>query len=154
MPEKKKMDPLRTKAEKSTFSIPLFNSKEASVKESPSFTLANNVIRNSARKIKFKKFTDGGYEHFHIGVWVESVPPRAAYLIRKVEYELHPTFKKRIRETRNRKNDFSITFWSWGTFKIKAKLHMMDGSISEIFHELKYDLPHDDGDNYINVSKI
>ena len=131
----------------------MLSSRVMSENKTPKFTLVNNVIRNSARKIKFKKFKDDGYEHFHIGVWVESDPPRAAHHIRKVEYELHPTFRKRNRESRNRKNDFSITFWSWGTFRVRAELHMMDGSIIEVFHDLEYDLPNDDGSNYINVSK-
>ena len=151
MPDKKKEKETQSSRR---FSFPMFSSQDTSEKTTPKFTLANNVIRNSGKKIKFKQFTEEGYEHFHIGVWVESDPPRAAYHIKKVVYQLHPTFKKRNRESRNRRNDFSITFWSWGTFKIRAEVHMMDGSVTEIFHDLEYDLPHDDGSNYIDVSAI
>ena len=120
--------------------------------QQPRFWLRNSVIRNPDGKIKFKRVSAGGYEHYHIGVWLESSDTAALQRVSRVEYELHPTFANRIRESRNCANNFSITFWSWGTFVIKAKVYLIDQEEPLLLeHQLEYDLPAEDS-AYIDVS--
>jgi transcription initiation factor IIF auxiliary subunit len=123
-----------------------------SIATPPTFRLSNSVIRSPEGKIKFRRFSPNGYEHYHIGVWLESDDPEGLNLVSEVEYELHPTFATRVRRSRNRANNFSITFWSWGTFRVKAKVFLVDRD-EPIFveHDLQYDLPADDS-AYVEVS--
>lgn len=119
----------------------------------PSYKLKNNVIRDPKGRVKYKKFTPEGHEHYHIGLWVEADSEQELDQIQYVEYELHPSFQNRIRKSENRKNDFSITFWSWGTFKVSAKLHMIGRQEPILIsHDLKYELPQDTLENYVDVS--
>lgn len=118
-----------------------------------SYRLKNSIIRDPRGRIKFLKKRDGGYEHYHVGVWLEADSEREMDRVAMVEYELHPTFRERLRTSANRANDFSITFWSWGTFVIRASLHLVDQSSPQIVeHQLEYDLPADDGTNYVEVT--
>ncbi len=118
----------------------------------PQFRLANSIIRNPEGKIKFRRFSNDGYEHYHVGLWLEASDPDALNAVTHVTYELHPTFANRVRTSRNRANNFSITFWSWGTFDVKAEVHLADKEEPVIVHhELQYDLPADDGE-YIDVT--
>jgi len=118
----------------------------------PRFWLRNSVIKNPEGKIKFWRPTPGGYEHYHIGVWLESSDIAALQRVSRVEYELHGTFKNRIRQSRNAANNFSITFWSWGTFVIKAKVYLLDQDEPMLLdHQLEYDLPAEDS-AYAEVS--
>ncbi len=115
------------------------------------YRLKNNVIKDSNGKIKFRKFTDDGYEHYHVGLWLAADSSRELDRVEYVEYELHPTFSKRTRKSRARHNDFSITFWSWGTFTVTAKIHLVKGAVEEIKHELVYELPWADSD-YVQIN--
>ena len=120
--------------------------------EAPPFRLANSVIRNPDGKVKFRRYKVGGYDHYHIGVWLEAADPERLNDVTHVEYELHPSFRKRIRSSRNRSNNFSITFWSWGTFTVAARVFLADQSEPLIVeHDLKYDLPAAD-EEYVDVS--
>lgn len=118
----------------------------------PQFRLANSVIRNPEGKIKVRRFSEDGYEHFHIGLWLEASDPDAMNQVTHVTYELHPTFANRNRSSRNRANNFSITFWSWGTFEVKAEV-FLSGQEEPIIlhHQLEYELPAAD-DEYVDVS--
>jgi transcription initiation factor IIF auxiliary subunit len=118
------------------------------------YRLKNSVIRDPGGRIKFRKLKEGGYEHYHIGVWLEADSEREMDRVSLVEYELHPSFEKRLRSSKNRSNDFSITFWSWGTFVIRALVHLVDKEAHPlvITHQLEYDLPADDGTNYVDFT--
>ncbi len=119
------------------------------------YRLRNRVIKNPEGKVKFKRLRDGGYEHYHIGVWLEADTEREMDHVDHVEYVLHPTFPNRERTSYNRGNDFSITFWSWGTFTVEAHIHFAGRSGKEpqiIRHDLAYELPPDSPDNYIEIT--
>ena len=116
-----------------------------------SYRLRNNLIRNPAGKIKYRRFHPNGYDHYHIGVWLEADSDRELDRVESVEYRLHPTFRNRIRRSSNRGNAFSITFWSWGTFVIEATIQLVGGGTVEIRYQLAYDLPVDDSE-YVDVS--
>ncbi|MEL6451986.1 MAG: pYEATS domain-containing protein [Pseudomonadota bacterium] len=95
-------------------------------------TLRNSVIKDKNGRTKYKTLREGGRRHFHVGVWLESEPSDAIKDVVEVRYTLHSTFANPERFSRNRNNDFSITFWTWGAFSIRAKAVLKDGSELEI----------------------
>ena len=115
-----------------------------------SVTVRHNVIRNVDGRIKYKALRSGGKEHYHLGVWIDG-DDRELDQIVMVEYELHPSFKNRVKRSRNRKNGFSVTFWTWGMFNIHIRIHRQSGQVQKLDHYLKYNLPPDDGTSYVKV---
>ena len=113
--------------------------------------ILSTVIKNPQGKIKFKRFSAAGTDYYHIGVWINASKPELR-TIDKVEYELHKSFKNRIRKSEARHNGFSVTFWAWGAFEIKVSIHKVDGTVEIIQHQLQIKLPADNGSNYIDVS--
>ncbi len=111
------------------------------------------LIKNPDHKIKYKKFEKGGREYFHVGVWVGGSQKELSE-VEKVEYLLHSTFKNRIRSSKARNNGFSVTFWAWGTFEIEITVYKIDGDTESIIFPLDFELPVDDGTNYVDVSTL
>jgi transcription initiation factor IIF auxiliary subunit len=105
-----------------------------------SYLIKSNVIRSVEGKVKYKQLNENGKKHFHLGVWIEA-PERELDEVEFVEYSLHPTFKKQKRVSRNRPNNFSITFWTWGMFNIDVTIHLHSGEIINKNYYLEYDLP-------------
>ena len=116
------------------------------------FTIDKQVIKNPEGKIKFWKPDGNSPEHYHLGVWVEA-SDQELDLVERVEYTLHPSFKRPVRSSANRSNKFSITFWTWGMFMIDVVLYLHDGTTRQIQYYLSYDLPEDDGTNYVRVEE-
>lgn len=114
------------------------------------FSIARQIIRNPQGRIKFWKPSEREREHYHIGVWIEGSAEELGQ-VEHVEYVLHPSFKRPVRTSSNRDNKFSVTFWTWGMFPIDVYIHMLDGSVVTLQHYLSYDLPTDDGTNYVAV---
>ena len=110
----------------------------------------NELVKTPSGKIKFRRYRDGGHERYHVWLWLDE-DDRILDRVESVEYELHPTFKNRIRGSASRSNKFSITFWAWGEFDVAIRVHMRDGSIREATHSLHFELPADTGDNYADV---
>ena len=113
--------------------------------------IKQNVIKSTDGRIKYKKFNKGGREHYHLGVWIDD-DDRKLDQINYVEYKLHSTFKNPVRKSSNRRNNFSITFWTWGMFQIEVIVHKHSGEVEKYTHDLSYTLPADDGNNYVDVS--
>jgi transcription initiation factor IIF auxiliary subunit len=113
----------------------------------------STLITNPERRIKFKKYNDDGREYFHVGVWIDGSEEELSQ-VEKVDYVLHPTFKNRIRSSMSRNNGFSITFWAWGTFEIEVKIYKINGESEEFIYPLHFDLPADNGSNYVDVSSV
>ena len=113
------------------------------------YDLQSSAIKSRSGKIKFRR-TERGTVLYHIGVWLVTASTEDRDAVDHVEYLLHPTFRTRERRSSNRANDFSITFWAWGAFEIKATVHFVDEGRQPrtILHELQPDLPVDTGDNY------
>jgi transcription initiation factor IIF auxiliary subunit len=114
------------------------------------FKVNRQVIKNPAGKIKFWKPDKNGREHFHVGIWIEGSDDELDS-IDHVEYTLHQSFKRPVRSSSNRSNKFSITIWTWGMFPIEIAIHLHDGTINRFQHYLSYELPDDDGTNYIAI---
>lgn len=115
-------------------------------------SVKSSLIKSIDGKIKYKTFESDGREHYHLGLWIDGREEELNEIY-KVEYELHPTFKKPIRSSNNRKNKFSITFWTWGTFDILVKIYKWSGEIEKLDYYMDYKLPKDDGETYIDVSR-
>jgi transcription initiation factor IIF auxiliary subunit len=117
------------------------------------YHLRNNVIRDPSGRVKVRTYHSGGREHYHIGLWLEADSEREKDQVARVEYVLHPSFRERVRTSANRSNDFSVNFWSWGTFEVEAAVHLVGGGDPvRLRHELVYDLPPDEPGNYVEVS--
>ena len=117
------------------------------------FKMCNSVIRDPQGRVKFKRLSGPGADHYHIGVWVEADDPAQMERVTHVEYLLHPSFGNRLRRSENRKNDFSITFWAWGVFEVEARVFVQGQPEPErITHFLDIKLPADTGDNNVDVT--
>ncbi|WP_207382945.1 pYEATS domain-containing protein [Pseudaestuariivita atlantica] len=115
--------------------------------------MQNSVIRDPKGRVKFKRLSADGADHYHIGVWIESDDPELMDRVSHVEYTLHPSFPNRERRSENRRNDFSITFWAWGRFDVEARV-FVEGEAEpfRITHRLNIQLPADTGANYVDVT--
>lgn len=65
--------------------------------------------------------------------------PDDSTLVKKVVYNLHPTFAVPTVEVLE--PPFELTRFGWGTFVVVAKVHLHDGRILELQHELSYEQP-------------
>jgi transcription initiation factor IIF auxiliary subunit len=117
------------------------------------FRVNSTLIRNPQRRIKLRKFHPGGREHYHVGVWIEG-EDRDLDQVLSVQYKLHSSFKQPLRESSARGNNFSVTFWTWGMFGIQITLRKKDGSDEALDFHLKFELPDDDGSNYVDVGSV
>ena len=108
------------------------------------------IIKTTQGQIKYRIFHEGGREHYHIGIWLEGSDSELDE-VERVEYELHPSFKRRLRTSTNRDNRFSVAIWTWGMFNIDATICFKDGSTAKRSYYLSYDLPPDTGTNYAEV---
>ena len=88
-----------------------------------SYEITSAIVPRS----KTKEFREGGRTHHNVRIYLSSDGDSDLDLIDSVQYELHPTFKNRIRVAPNRQSNFEIAIWTWGYFNIKAKLVMKDG---------------------------
>ncbi len=113
------------------------------------YEIKSNVIRNIDGKIKYKQFKENGRKHFHLGVWIDA-SERELDEIDYVEYKLHPSFKRQTRKSKNRPNDFSVTFWTWGMFNIEVSIHFHSRETKVINYYLEYTLPSDSAE-YVKV---
>jgi transcription initiation factor IIF auxiliary subunit len=75
-------------------------------------------------------------------VWVEASDDELDK-IKFVEYTLHPTFAKPVREISDRATKFLLKTAGWGIFTIYAKLAFKDGKTKSLEHDLI--LRYDDG---------
>jgi len=96
----------------------------------------------------FLPLNPDGSEHFHLGVWVDGSTSELK-TIHSVDYELHPSFRNPMRHSENLENKFGITFWTWGMFDIAVTVTLKNGTEQHLDYYLSYDLPPDDGTNYI-----
>ncbi len=70
-------------------------------------------------------------------IWIEGTKQELGS-IAKVVYHLHPTYKKPIVERTNSRTKFRLNSSGWGTFVVKADLHLKDGSVRQMRHRLRF----------------
>jgi transcription initiation factor IIF auxiliary subunit len=71
------------------------------------------------------------------GIYVEGAATELDR-IRCVEYTLHPTFPNPVRMVCSRPDRFQLIARGWGTFTVRIKLMLKDGSIQELSHPLEF----------------
>ena len=108
-------------------------------------SVKHEILKRGGR-IRFRKFTKGGYDHFKIRLTVSGPLSQIEY----VEYELHPSFWDPVRISKKRSAGFPIEFWTWGEFEILVTAHFLDGHDEELIYNLKYssELPAEDAAYY------
>ncbi len=57
--------------------------------------------------------------------------------IKLVEYTLHPTFPNPVRIIENRNDCFALYSYGWGTFDLRIKVELNNGSINALKYPLK-----------------
>jgi transcription initiation factor IIF auxiliary subunit len=110
------------------------------------------IVVTDDGKVQYRKPVAGGREHFPISVWIDGSASDLRS-IASVEYLLHSTFRRPSRSSENSLNKFLITFWTWGMFNIAVTIHFKDGTTEKIPYYLSYELPPDNGSNYVQVEK-
>ncbi len=101
-------------------------------------------------KIRYAIFRDGGHEHYNIKIYVEG-PDEDLDRIERVEYLLHPTFRRRRRVSTERADGFPLELWAWGMFDIEVTFELKDGTSERTSYYLRFSLPDDTGTNYVRV---
>ncbi len=114
-------------------------------------TARARVETDAEGRIPFRLLRSEGNEHYHIRLDLDG-PPELLDEISDVEYRLHPTFRRRLRTSDDRANNFAIDFWTWGQFDIGVTLRMKDGTTETIRYFLRFELPADEEGSYIDVS--
>ena len=97
--------------------------------QQPAPVSLNVTARNWSREIE-----PGWWEW---GIYIEGTNTDLDQ-IRCVEYTLHPTFPNPARVVCSRSDRFQLTAKGWGTFKVKIKLMLKDGTIRELSHLLDF----------------
>ena len=93
------------------------------------------TIKKEEKPIRFRS---EGKLHWKIGIRLEGKDDDLDK-ISFVEYELHPTFKQRIRHSRDRDTNFEIEIRTYGYFKIKATLFFNDSTSIVVNGFVKWD---------------
>lgn len=118
--------------------------------KTPGLTVCSALVRDDQGRIEYKQFHAKGKEHFHLRVWLEG-DDAALASIERVEYVLHPSFRKPARESTKRGTGFAIDFWTWGMFDIHVTIVHTNGELETTNYYLRYELPDDNGQNYAKI---
>ncbi len=97
--------------------------------QEPAPVSLNVTPRNWSRQIE-----PGWWEW---GIYIEGAQTELDR-IRCVEYTLHPTFPNPVRVVCSRPDRFELTARGWGTFTVKIKLMLKDGSMRQLAHPLQF----------------
>lgn len=81
-----------------------------------------------------------GEDWWEWSVWLDG-SARELESVEKVVWRLHPTFRQRVRESRDRAAKFRLDTSGWGTFRIGVDVQMKDGSVKTMFHDLELTYP-------------
>lgn len=65
--------------------------------------------------------------------------------VANVEYILHPSFKRPLRKVDDPTSGFIMTTSGWGTFQMKAIVHMNDGTQQLLTHQVKLEYKPESG---------
>ncbi|WP_353776961.1 pYEATS domain-containing protein [Winogradskyella sp. 3972H.M.0a.05] len=99
----------------------------------------NNYKLITILNTKFKPihFRLSGKAHYQIFLSIESTGNNSLNDVKRVEYYLHPSFKKRLRSSVNRSNNFRIEIKAWGVFDVKVTIFKNDGTKEEFTQSMK-----------------
>lgn len=113
-----------------------------------SFGIQNELVTDADGRIEYWKPDTKSREHFHLRVYFKASPD-VLDNVESVSYKLHDSFRYPDRSSSDRENAFSIDVWTWGMFMISVVVHWKDGSTKRTQHYLSYELPPNNGSNYI-----
>ena len=87
---------------------------------------------------RYRKLHEGGRFHYRVLVFLTG---KDLPFVEKVSYELHPTFKRRVRTVERSPSNprCKLMIWTWGLFRIHATVRTLDGRSVELEHDLEYD---------------
>ncbi|UCE60722.1 MAG: hypothetical protein JSU63_03020 [Phycisphaerales bacterium] len=92
------------------------------------FKIRTELVRGS----RPKRFREGGRLHRHVRIFLDVENDESLDDVIMVEYELHPTFRERIRSSTNRTDSFETLIWTYGFFKIRARVVLRDERTIEV----------------------
>lgn len=80
---------------------------------------------------------EGSLSHWDWEAWIEG---DAAELdaIEYVEYRLHSSYPRSERVSKRRSSKFRISSYGWGEFRLRATVHLKDGSEENLAHWLSF----------------
>jgi transcription initiation factor IIF auxiliary subunit len=81
-----------------------------------------------------------GEDWWKWSVWIEA-PDAELDAVEKVVWHLHPTFRERVQERKNRGQKFRLETAGWGTFCVRAHVIMKSGDKLDLSHELELHYP-------------
>jgi len=111
-------------------SAPVLKSEETTKKAS---SLRDNLGDRSylstalymVHNAKFAKLVPEGRD-YEIKVRVYAESAELEDRIERVEYHLHRSYSRRIRESRDKENAFQVTLYAWGQFNLKAHVYIKE----------------------------
>lgn len=89
------------------------------VEDRPFLSAALYMVHNA----KFDKLVPEGKD-YEITVRVYAETDELEDRIERVEYHLHRSYHRRIRESSDRNNAFQLTLYAWGQFNLKAHVYI------------------------------
>ncbi len=94
-------------------------------------------------KIRSRRFSSEGYDHYQLRLYLTGELSN----VDKVAYQLHSTFADPLRIIVDPSHGYALDIWTWGEFHVPVTVHMKDGSLQNLEHDLEYsgELPADDG---------
>ncbi|MCJ7626091.1 MAG: hypothetical protein MUO76_21575 [Anaerolineaceae bacterium] len=113
-------------------------------------TINQELMKDEQNRIVYKVFQAGNREHYHVRIWLDG-PDNDLDQVEDVVYVLHPSFRNRIRRAKDRDKKFEIVIWTWGMFVIQTCINFKNGQTKDIKYYLSYELPPDNGKNYVSM---
>lgn len=90
------------------------------------------IRSNEISGVEPKRFRAGGKLHHRVRIYLEATDDDSLEEIRSVQYELHPTFRERIRFSDDAVNQFELRIWTYGYFPMRATLLKNNGTTEDI----------------------
>lgn len=73
---------------------------------------------------RFARIIEEGKKDYEISVWVFSRSQEIQDRIERVEYRLHSTYKRRIRDSKDKEKNFELVLLAWGQFNLKVQVYL------------------------------
>ena len=103
----------------------------------------NHKLLKRRGKIRTRRFSSEGYDHYKLRLYLTGELSN----VEKVVYQLHSTFADPLRIIVDPSQGYALDIWTWGEFHVPVTVHLKDGSLQTLEHDLEYsdELPAGDG---------
>ena len=101
--------------------------------------MALYVKSERVRWIPSKEFRESGRKHYYVRIFLDADVSNELNEVLSVQYELHPTFRDRYRNSVDRATEFETNIWSYGFFNVKARVLKKDSTTQELVHFVRWD---------------